>query len=141
MHTTEWDGTQAAAQLGVTKEWVSKLRSGKGTFSETMKCRIRDLERLNSVQSAKVEESQADYGMPSGRVEDPSPDRQKMRINPSFALPPPAPTRAEIEKYLAAYLDLAEQLPGGIPGAFFEVTEALPIERLRRRLEKLKEAQ
>ena len=131
------DQEQMGKLLGVTREWVSRLETGKGTFSELVVLKIDQMERENSGHFAKVDESPADNIMPGRRGEPPSGARPPMRINPPHALPPDAPTRADIEKYLAAYLDLAAQIPGGIPNAYFEITEALPIEKLQKRLEKL----
>lgn len=47
MHELDWSGERTAKELGVTVTWVSKLRSGKGTFSDAIKRQIGNLERLH----------------------------------------------------------------------------------------------
>jgi hypothetical protein len=57
-----------------------------------------------------------------------------VQLEPHYAPKPPAVSRAQIEDYVRRYLDLAEQVPGGIEHTFIELTEALPIEKMRRRV-------
>jgi transcriptional regulator with XRE-family HTH domain len=44
--------------------------------------------------------------------------------------------RQQVESYLKEYLDLAEQVPGAIEHAYIELTEALSLDKLRRRLQR-----
>lgn len=60
----------------------------------------------------------------------------EVNLNPRYTSSGKAPTRQQVESYLKAYLDLAQQVPGGIEHAFIEITEALSMEKIRRRLDK-----
>lgn len=54
-------------------------------------------------------------------------------VQPQYS-PQTVPTRHDLEAYLKEYLDLAECVPGAIAHAYIEITEALPLERIRRRM-------
>src|SRR5690606_2640061 len=88
MHHARWSGAETAEKLGVTEAWVSKLRTGKGVFSGTIKARIAELEKLHLRQTLK-----------SGRA---SPPAESDAVDE-----PPAPygeasmIRAEIERRVA----------------------------------------
>lgn len=111
MYATGWSGAQTADQLGVTEAWVSKLRHGRGNFSDTMTLRIQELERLHLSQNSEtpddsaVEEEQAPYG-----------ERRQGLILPAshcLAEPLPEPTDAELLRYFQRILDAAAKVPGG----------------------------
>ncbi len=68
-------------------------------------------------------------------IEDAGKDRAM--LHPKHSVVPPDPTRTQIEDHVRAYLDLAEQVPGGIALAYYEVKEALPIKRMQQRIEEV----
>ena len=47
--------------------------------------------------------------------------RPRVIINPAYAMPPPEPTRAQIEARIKAFLDAAEKVPGGLGFAWGQV--------------------
>lgn len=57
-------------------------------------------------------------------------------LQPHFTPPPAIPTRQDVEAYLKEYLDHAERVPGAIAHAYIELTEALPLEKIKRRAER-----
>jgi transcriptional regulator with XRE-family HTH domain len=84
MHELDWSGERTAKELGVTVTWVSKLRSGKGTFSDAIKRQITNLERLHlgqlresSSHTVRDVDATAAYGS-GGKLE--SIIRQKVEI-------------------------------------------------------------
>jgi len=124
------DQDQMATELGVGREWVSRLERERGKFSTYVKEKIDRLENANSHQLGDMEsrssmnESQAVYG--GGRI-----------ITPSEFQAGPAnqPERQTIEALFTKYLDVAEQVPGGLGHAWVQVKLHLKIDDLEKLIE------
>ena len=120
------DQTAMGKNLGVAREWVSRLENGKGEFSPTIKAVIARMEDdLRTHRSSRsVAGSQAVYG--GGRI-----------ITPSEFQAGPAnqPERQTIEALFTKYLDVAEQVPGGLGHAWVQVKLHLKIDDLEKLIE------
>lgn len=80
-------------------------RSGKNQITAKA---LRKIEALETLATEPVE--------PSAVASPP-----RMQLNPAYATPPAAPTRAQIEARVRAFLDAAEQVPGGLGYAWVQV--------------------
>jgi hypothetical protein len=121
----KWSGISERLGLSETLIFFGKPDSPSDyAFIAKWRERILDAEAL-------LKEHEHERGARFRAVE----EGRDMRINPRFAQPPAEPTRREVEDHLAAYLDIAEQVPGGVSNAYFVLTGALSLEEIQRRLE------
>ena len=104
---------------GISQPMFFGYRSGKHVISTKALKKITDLEhskRLNL--SDTVEETPAPYGVQAVA-------KHRMILNPAYATPPSAPTRAQIEARVRDYLDAAERVPGGLGYAWGQIATHL----------------
>jgi transcriptional regulator with XRE-family HTH domain len=142
---------QLAKELRITPEWLSKISNRRAEGSADIALRLDAFLRRTGIEpdsillsesnSTIAEEGsvQSDFRK-TGNQGAPVPsglhDRKSVMVQPGFQPPPAAPKRPDVESYLKQYLDLAERVPGAVEHAYIELTEALPLEKLRRRAEK-----
>lgn len=128
MHAMDWDGSRTAKELGVTPTWVSRLRSGQGVFSDPMKLRIEELERLHLSRDFDV--------LSTGVVEEPRSTYQPRTPTPAVTISPgyeptqPEPSEQQLVEYFMRTLSIARQIPGGRGYVFLQLKRHLSPESI-----------
>lgn len=132
---------QLAKELRITPEWLSKIANDRAVGSPDIGLRLEAFIRAKGIEPASffsADSVQSDYRKSGSSVAGAggagAASTSRM-VQPGFQPPRAVPTRTDVEAYLKEYLDLAERVPGAVQNAYFEITEALSLEKIRRRAE------
>lgn len=107
------------------------MENGREEISELTQRKFIELKEEADRELGSHSEGALQNAYGSGR---PVPITPPMRVNPAYATPPANPTRADVEQYVGECLDLAEQIPGGVPYLHFALTSEGYLEKLRAKL-------
>ena len=125
---------EMAERLGITREWYSKLESGREQVSELIARRIVDLERENllaQIAAASQPETELATKGPKGERAPKSPADDTV-----------APNVQDCLDYFRAYMLYMSQVPGGVGHAWVQLQLHFPfthIDRLQSKKDKEKE--
>lgn len=143
--------TQIADQLSVSLSKVGNWFQGKNfpkkdaeplasLLGESVEFLLYNAVPVKQAEISAVAEGPAlypDLGRMKGSGHEPIRARTSEMVQPGFQPPPTPPRRADLEAYLKAYLDIAQHVPGAVEHAYIELTDALPLDKIRRRAEQL----
>lgn len=98
-------------RIGLSTSIIFAYRNGSQEISDKAWSKLERAERgePETYGDALHEPPQAPYG-------------PRVKLNPAFASPAPQPTRAQIEARFRAFLDAAEEVPGGLGFAWAQVS-------------------
>ena len=137
---------QAAALLGISPEWMSKIVRGHVAGSSDIGLRLNAVLRSRGIDPASIESSStlavAEEPAPyeSGRVVKKfSSDilataplsKRPVNFIPGFEPRPPEPTPQACIDYFLTYLKAAEQAPGGVGVAWWKLQKNFPLDEFQ----------
>lgn len=128
-----------AKRLLLSRNYIAKIETNAKAPSARVLTALEAL-IVDRGHTARVEEGAQSYrkaGSRSAAIGLGKGSPSERMLNPKHS-PENTPTRQDIEEHVRQYLDMAVEVPGAIAHAYIEITEALPLERLRRRLEQLR---
>ncbi len=112
------------SRLGITREWVSKLESGRAAVSEILQIKLANLEReLGSQTYQKLSAAAAGMVREGAAAFPPNP----MRITPGHEPPAAEPTELDCLNYFQAYLQHMRTTPGGLGHTYIELQRHFPL--------------